>query len=109
MQSREYIEHLEDEHCPLDEASKLDAREHYFQGWERSRALRPETLEKFGKRINEEQESFGNYGVTISDVDKKEHYLVQVYQSGVFPAATIREWKNKTAAHQTYDLAKDFF
>ena len=64
---------------------------------------------KFAKRLDEEQETLDNDGVTISDADKKEHYLMQLYTSGVFPAATIREWKRRTAAQQTYALAKTFF
>ena len=109
VKPREYIEHLEDEHCPLDEAAKLDAREHYFRGWERGRTPRPETLAKYAKRLDEEQEALGRDGITISAADKKEHYLVQLYQSGVFPTTTIREWKRKPEADQTYTNAKTFF
>ena len=89
VKPREYIVHLEDEHCPLDEGAKASERDHFFRGWERSSTPRPETIKKFAKRLDEEQETLGNDGITISDADKKEHYLMQVYTSGVFPAATI--------------------
>ena len=106
---REFIEHLEDEHCPLDEAATTEVREHYFRGWERNKTPRPEGLKKFAKRLDEEQESLGRDGVTISDADKKSHYLIEVFHSGCFPAATIREWKKKPTNDQTYANAKTFF
>ena len=106
---RQYIEHLEDEHCPLDEQAKKQAREHYFRGWERNKTPRPEGLKKFGKRLDEEQEALGLDGITISNADKQEHYLVQIYQSGVYPTTTIRDWKKKPSADQTYANAKTYF
>lgn len=109
VKPREYIEHLEDEHCPLDEQAKKSARKHYFRGWERTREPRPEGLNKFGKRLDEEQEALDRDGIVVSDADKAEHYLVQVYESGVFPAATIRDWKKKPVADQMHANAKTFF
>ena len=109
IRPREYIEHLEAEHCPLDERATKQAREHYFRGWERTKSPRPEGLLRFGKRLDEEQESLGLDGVTISNANKEEHYLLQVFQSGVFPATTIREWKRRPGANQTHAHAKTFF
>ena len=106
---RDFIEHLEDEHCPLDEQAVKDARKHYFRGWERSKSPRPEGIKKFAKRLDEEQTALGRDGIAISDADKKAHYLVEVFQSGVFPAVTIREWKKNPVADQTYVNAKTFF
>ena len=106
---RDYIHHLEDEHCPLDEQAIKKVRDHYFRGWERNKTPRPEGLKKFGKRLDEEQAALDRDGITVSDADKKDHYLIQVYTSGVWPAAIIREWKKKPYADQTYANAKDFF
>ena len=86
---RDFIEHLKDEHCPLDEQAVKDARKHYFRGWERSKSPRPEGIKKFAKRLDEEQTALGRDGIAISDADKKAHYLVEVFQSGVFPAVTV--------------------
>ena len=105
----EYFDHLEEEHCPLDERAIKEVRAHYFRGWERSKAPKPEGIRKFGKRLDEEQEALDRDDVKISDADKIDHYLLEVYQSGVFPAATIREWKKKTASTQTWKNAKKFF
>ena len=33
---RDYIKHLEEEHCLLDEQAIKEACEHYFQGWEQN-------------------------------------------------------------------------
>ena len=39
----DFIEHLEQDHCPLDEQATKEIRGHYFRGWERKnhRAPRP--------------------------------------------------------------------
>ena len=69
---------------------------------------RPEGLKTFAKRLDEEQESLGRNGITISDADKKSYYLLQVFYSGCFLAATIREWKKKPTYNQTYGNAETF-
>ena len=69
----------------------------------------PEGLKKFGKRLDEEQKALKRDGVTISDEDKKEHYLMEIYQSGLFPSTTVREWRKKANDDQTYKNAKAFF
>ena len=59
--------------------------------------------------MDQEQKALKRDKITISDEDKREHYLVEVYQSGLFPAATIREWRKKGDDDQTYTNAKKFF
>ena len=92
---REYITHLEEEVCPLDERARKTARDQFFRGWERNKSPRPESLKIFGKRLDEEQQALGRDGITISVADKFEHYLLQIYTSGIYPAATIRAWKKE--------------
>ena len=106
---RDIIVHLEDEHCPLDEQAIKDVREHYFRGWQHQARPKPEGLKKFAKRLDEEQAALGRDGVTITDGDKERHYLLQIYRSGVFPRDTLRAWKQRTAANQTYAAAKTYF
>ena len=109
VKPREYIEHVEEDHCPLDKQATKEAQSNYIIGWERNNKPLPEGIKKFAKRLDEEQTALRRDGITISDTDKKDHYLVEVFQSGVFPAATIREWKTKPTADKTYDNVKDFF
>ena len=51
----------------------------------------------------------GRDGIVIANEEKKQHYLLQCYKSGVFPHAALREWKQKPEPEQTYANAKTFF
>ena len=106
---RDFIVHLEDEWCPLDEQAIKEVREHYFRGWQHSAQPKPEGLKKFAKRLDEEQAALAADGVTISDGDKERHYLLQVYRSGIFARDTLRAWKQRAANQQTYANAKTYF
>ena len=109
VKPREYIVHLQDEHCPLAKQARKEAKEHYTRGWERDCLPRGETLKKFGARLNQEQELLRRDGITIDDTDKKEHYLMQCYRYGIFSREVIKDWKRKPDAEQTYANAKRYF
>lgn len=47
--------------------------------------------------------------INITNKEKKLHYLLHFYKSGVFPHTVVREWKLTPKAHQTYANAKTFF
>ena len=43
----------------------------------------------------------------VTDTEKTNHYLLEIYRSGRFPTATIRAWKQKTL--QNYAQAATYF
>ena len=67
--------------------------------------IRPETIRKFKKRLDDQQRSLLRDGIKVTETEKANHYILQIYGSGRFPTATIRAWKQKTL--QSYADASD--
>ena len=105
----DFITHLETEHCPCDKQAVKECRDHYFRGWQRNNGAKTENLIKFAKRLDEEQAALQRNGIIIANEEKKQHYLLQCYKSGVFPHSVLREWKRRPEGDQTYTQAKAFF
>ena len=91
----DYINHLEQEHCPCNEQAVKDCRKHYFRGWQRASGTKTENLIKFAKRLDKEQASLRRDGIVIANKEKNQHYLLQYYKRNVFPHSALREWKQK--------------
>ena len=102
------IDHFDeiDTHVPLDEPAKKECRDHYLRGWQLSSA-KPETIIKFRRRLNEEQAALLRDGITITNADKLEHYLLQIYRSGKYHIQTIQTWKKE--AVQDWPAATAYF
>ena len=88
---REYIDHLEADHCPMDVSVIDDMKENYYRG-----KGMDERLSKFATRPDEEQNSLAVDGVIIPDPDKFQHYLSEIYKSGIFTMEAITQWTEKT-------------
>ena len=67
-------------------------------------------LTAFGKRLNDNQICIECFGITISDEDKLQFYLEQMYASNHFDKKEMTEWENKTIAiKDDFDEAKLYF
>ena len=67
----------------------------------------PRKIRKFKKRLGEQQRSLLCDGIEVTDTEKANHYVLQIYCSGRFPNATIRAWKQKTL--QSYANTSYYF
>ena len=101
---REYIVHLETDHCPMDVAAIKDIKAQYYRG-----KGTDERLSKFATRLDEEQTRLAADGVVIPEPDKFQHYLSEVYKSGMFTVEAITQWTEKPPPQQTYANARAFF
>ena len=102
------IDHFDeiDSHAPLDKPAKKECRDNYLRGWQLSKS-KPETIIKFRRRLDEEPAALLRNGITITDTDKLEHYLLQIYRSGKFHMQTTQAWKRE--AVQDYPAATTYF
>ena len=89
---RQYIEHLEREHCQLDEPAVQELTDHYNRPWDRAGG---ELLPSYGTRLDEEQQQLAVDGVVITDADKHRRYMLEIYGSGVFSVETITQWTER--------------
>ena len=101
---RQYIVHLETNFCPLDAQAIADLKSNYNRGMEQN-----EQLLKFGTRLDQEQDNLAVDGVIITNDDKFNHYLTEIYNGGIFSTEAITQWTETPAVNQTYANARTFF
>jgi len=57
-----------------------------------------EHLTAFGKHLDDEQIRIERFGINISNEDKLQFYLEQMYASNTFDKKEMTEWENKPVA-----------
>ena len=99
------LNHLDTVWCPLDVQAKKKLKDAYFAKWDSI-----EHLTAFGKRLDDDQTSLVRSDITISDEDKLQFYLEQMYDSNIFDKAEMMEWEQQPIITKTdYALAKRYF
>jgi len=99
------LEHLNSTWFPLDVQAKKKLKDAYFMKWDRH-----EHLTAFGKQLDDDQTALIRSDITISDKDKLQFYLEQMYDSNMFDKAEMMEWEQQPINIKTdYDLAKNHF
>jgi hypothetical protein len=63
-------------------------------------------LTAFGKRLDDNQ-VIKRFGITISDKDKLQFYLKQMYALNHFNKKEMMEWENKTIKIKDTSTSKD--
>lgn len=96
-------------HCPLDVQAIKDAKAHFCRGWMRQDKNHPETIKKHGLRLTQEQDALRRGGVNVTDQDKIEHYLLEVYQSRAYSAEITRTFKQLNPEDQGWVGANSYF
>jgi hypothetical protein len=84
------LEHLDTRWCPLDVHAEKNLRLAYYTEWDNEIHLTA-----FGKRLDDDQIRIKRFGITISDEDKLQFYLKQMYASNHFDKKEMTEWENK--------------
>ena len=99
------LKHLNSRWCPLDVHAKKKLKQDYYTEWDGEIHLTA-----FGKRLDDEQIRIERFGITISDEDKLQFYLEQMYASNTFDKKEMTEWENKSIAiKDDFDEAKLYF
>ena len=99
------FEHLNTIWCPLDVQAKKKLKDAYFAKWDGN-----EHLTAFGKRLDDDQNTLIRSDITISDEDKLQFYLEQIYDSNLFDKAEMMDWESKPTVIKTdYVQAKAHF
>ena len=85
--------------------AKKKLKDAYFAQWDRH-----EHLTAFGKQLDDNQTTLIRSDITISDDDKLQFYLEQMYDSNMFEKAEMMEWEQQPINIKTdYALAKNHF
>ena len=106
VELREYITHLDSKWCKLDTRVVKKMKEHYYRGWE---VHIDEHIEEFVKRLNEEQKSLVRDQVKVTDDDKLQHFMEEMYDCNIFDRRDYKEWEDKADPDKTWAAAVKHF
>jgi hypothetical protein len=99
------LEHLNSQWCPLDVHAKKNLCIAYYAEWDSE-----QHLTAFGKHLDDNQVRIVRFGITISNEDKLQFYLEQMYASNHFDKKEMAEWENKPEAIKNdFNNAKTYF
>ncbi len=87
------LQHLDTQWCLLNVHAKKNLRMAYYKEWDGKIHLTA-----FGKRLDNNQVHIKHFGITISNEDKLQFYLEQMYALNHFNKKEMTEWENKTIA-----------
>jgi len=101
---RDYISHLESKWVILDELQIEEMTKNYKRGWETD-----EHFTTFAYRLDREQAALLKDSIIISDADKKQHMMVEVWARDLFDRAVMIKWNDRTPAQKSYAHAVTYF
>jgi hypothetical protein len=84
------LEHFNSRWCPLNIHANKKLKQDFYTKWDNEIHLTA-----FGKRLDNEQMHVKCFGITISNKDKLQFYLEQMYVSNFFDKKEMTEWENK--------------
>lgn len=100
------LEHLDTRWCPLDVRARKLLKAEFHADWD-STVMH---LTAFGMKLDKEQARIDRLGVVISDEDKLQFYMEQIYASNCFDKKEMVDWENKPVnIKDDYDEAKLYF
>ena len=100
------LEHLDTRWCPLDVRARKLLKAEFHADWD-STVMH---LTAFGMKLDKEQARIDRLGVVISNEDKLQFYMEQIYMSNCFDKKEMVDWENKPVnIKDDCDKAKLYF
>jgi hypothetical protein len=100
------LEHLDTRWCPLDIRARKLLKAEFHANWD-STVMH---LTAFGMKLHKEQARIDRLGVVISNEDKLQFYMEQIYGSNCFDKKKMVDWENKPINIKgNYNKAKFYF
>ena len=103
---KQYITHLDEKWCKLDTRVIKQMKNHYYRGWQ---VDNDEALTDYAKRIDKEQVQMGQDGIAISNDDKLQHFMEEMYDSGQFERPHYQDWEDRPDFEKTWVEAVKYF
>ena len=88
-----------------DNSSNQKMKQEFYLPWH----YNMEHVTDFIRRLDKYQAYLAKNGITISDEDKTQHFVEQMYASGMFDVQQMRLWENQPEYDKTWKDAKGYF
>ena len=72
----------------------------YRRGWSPE-----EHFTTFAKRLSREQKKLKNDSIIISDADKNQHLMIQVWDRDLFDRVVMIKWNERPSIQKSFDHA----
>ena len=100
----EYFEHLDAKWCKIDTNTIKQMKKEYYEPWDPI-----DHITEFSKRLNDEQEELATNSISISEEDKLQFFIEQMYESKQFDREQYVAWEKKPDADKTWLNATLYF
>jgi hypothetical protein len=104
IQPRHYLAHLESKWVILDELQIEEMIKKYKRGWSAD-----EHFTTFANRLNREQKKLRDDNIVVSDADKKQHLMVELWGRDLFDRPVMIEWNERPREEREYEHAVAYF
>jgi hypothetical protein len=101
---RAYLAHLEAKWVILDELQIEDMVKKYKRGWSQD-----EHFTTFAHRLDREQKKLSDDNIVVSDADKKQHLMVELWGRDLFDRPVMIEWNERPREEREYAHAVAYF
>ena len=93
----EILDHVAEKWAPMDPRAKKQIKDDYYRDWD---VASGQELSAFTKALDTKKDELVTHNITISEEEMKDHYVVNMYSSGIFSQATMTDWEGKTEAQK---------
>ena len=93
----EFLDHLKTEWVLLDTKAKKKMRDGFFVTWDGNA-----NLKRYGKELTKSQKELKTNKIVISDDEKLQWYIQQMYDDSRFNQQHMTDWEAKAEADQTW-------
>ena len=100
----EFLDHLKTEWVLLDTKAKKKMRDGFFVTWDGNA-----NLKRYGKELTKSQKELKTNKIVISDDEKLQWYIQQMYDDARFDQQHMTDWEAKPEADQTWAEATKYF
>ena len=101
----DYLEHLTTRWCRMTVTLRDKLKKHYFRGWN----LEEEHITAFAKRLDNEQADLAIAEVEVTDLEKRDHYVLQMLAADKFDRKEYRAYEQQDEAEKDWPATRDYF
>ena len=100
----DYFNHLNNKWCKIDTRTIKAMKKEYYEPWDPQHHIT-----ELYKRLDDDQAALAANNIPISDEDKLQFFIEQMYESKNFDREQYVAWEKRPAATKTWAGAKEYF
>ena len=99
----DYLNHLKS-WCKMNATARKAMKDEYFSGW-----APDEHITAFAAWLKRGKKKLAVNGVTVTDDETRDHYVIEMHGHGVFDKSEMTEYEKKTDPENTWAATQTYF